>query len=78
MALDTREERQSAMSLLSGSVMPGVDPAVAGFPTSSRQAAVRSYAGIAAGAAVEGQPTMQRWNPIPFMRLTKPLFGRGF
>ena len=51
MAIDTREERQSTIGLLLYQLPAGVDPTVAGFPRSSRQASIRVYAGIGSGAA---------------------------
>lgn len=77
MAIDTREERQSAVGLMFLHVPLAVDAAVAGFPQSSRQASIHAYAGINAGTGVEGQPTMGRWRQIPFM-CNRPLFGRGY
>jgi hypothetical protein len=78
MALDTREERQSSFGMLFPWTWAGVDPAVTGFPNSSRQASAHSYAGIAADApAGVGQPIMKRWRPVTWMADNKPLFGRG-
>jgi len=66
------------MSLLTHSWFASVDPAVAGFPASSRQASIRTYAGILAGAPVTGgQPTIARWRPVIWLALNRPLFGRG-
>ncbi len=48
---DTREKRHTATSLLGWPFTPTVDPAVAGFPNSSRQAAAHVYSGIAAAGA---------------------------
>ena len=53
MAIDTREKRQTAASLLVWSLTPTVDPAVAGFPVSSRQAAAHIYSGIAVAAVAQ-------------------------
>jgi len=49
-AIDTRQKRQSSIELLLRQLPPGVDPAIAGFPASSRQAAAHVYSGIIAAA----------------------------
>lgn len=50
MAVDTREKRQSAFSLLVPSLTPGVEPS--SIDAAERQAAAWVYAGILAGEPV--------------------------
>jgi hypothetical protein len=53
-AIDSREKRHSATSLLGWSLVPTVDPTVALFPVSSRQAAAHVYSGITARSGFVG------------------------
>jgi hypothetical protein len=64
MAIDTREERQTAQAFLLPCFVPGVDPGGATQP--ERQAAAWVYAGILAASATPGHPAARRLGGVVF------------